>query len=219
MLVVDNCEHVLEDAARCLGPILEASPDLHIIATSRRNLGLPGARLIVVDPLELPPSDADPKSVEESPAVQLLVDRVGLVRPGFAISDHDAVPELVTMLDGLPLAIELASAQFKALSVRQVLDRFSERLDVEFDNPLAPGRHRSVHAAVCWSYELAAEAEQHLLDHRWVFRGGFDLEAAAAVSSIADDLVGTLTALVASSLVDADFSTEPPRYSLLQTVA
>ena len=219
LLVVDNCEHVLEAAARCLGPILEACPELHVVATSRRGLGLPGERLIAVDPLELPPADSDAKSVEASPAVQLLVDRVELVRPGFKISDHGAVAELVTMLDGLPLAIELAAAQFKALSVRQVLQRFGERLDIESVNPMAPGRHRSVHAAVCWSYELADEAERHLLDHLWVFRGGFDIDAASAVSSTADDLVGTLTALVASSLVDADFSTEPPRYSLLQTVA
>lgn len=219
LLVVDNCEHVLEAAAKCLGPILEACPELHVVATSRRSLGLPGERLIAVDPLELPPPDADAKSVEASPAIQLLVDRVEHVRPGFEISDHRAVAELMTMLDGLPLAIELAAAQFKALSARQVLQRFGERLDIESDNPMAPDRHRSVHAAVCWSYELADEAERHLLDHLWVFRGGFDIDAAYAVSSTADDLVGTLTALVASSLVDVDFSSEPPRYSLLHTVA
>ncbi|NNF65211.1 MAG: AfsR/SARP family transcriptional regulator [Acidimicrobiia bacterium] len=219
LLLVDNCEHVLEAAARCLGPILEACPDLHVVATSRHSLGLPGERLVVVEPLEFPTADASHEAIEASPAVQLLVDRVGLVRPGFAISDHDAVAELVTMLDGLPLAIELAAAQFKALSARQVLERFADRLDIASDNPLAPGRHRSVHAAVCWSYELANDAERHLMDHLWVFRGGFDLDAAVAVSSSEDDLVGTLTALVASSLVDADFSTDPPRYSLLQTVA
>ena len=184
LLVLDNCEHLIGAAAELCARVLLAADDVRILATSREPLRIAGEARYPVGPLSLPAPD-DPAAAAECEAVTLFADRARRVDPGFTL-DADAVPavaRLVTRLDGLPLAIELAAARVDVLGVDQLLDRISDRFSLLVGaDRLAQERQRSLAAAVRWSYQLLAPAEQRVFRALAVFPGPFTLEAAETLT-------------------------------------
>ncbi|MGW5360152.1 ATP-binding protein [Actinopolymorpha pittospori] len=211
LIVLDNCEHVLEACRRLVTVLLPAAPDLRVLATSREPLGVLGERLWSVPPLSVPTfippgrhgTDQDPlehdgpgrgessrdgaPSGDASPhheALMLFEDRATAVAPGFAVcpDNRDAVVRLCQRLDGIPLAIELAAVQVRVLSVEQILARLDRRyLLLTMQCRGAPPRHQTLRAAVEWSFDLCSEVEQALWARCSVFAGEFDMDAAEGV--------------------------------------
>jgi non-specific serine/threonine protein kinase len=185
LLVLDNCEHLIGAAAELCARVLLAADDVRILATSREPLRIGGEARYRVGPLSLPPPGDDPAAAAECEAVTLFADRARRADPGFTL-DADAVPavaRLVTRLDGLPLAIELAAARVDVLGVDQLLDRISDRFSLLTGaDRLAEERQRSLAAAVRWSYQLLDPAEQRVFRALAAFPGPFTLEAAEAVT-------------------------------------
>ncbi|WP_251095106.1 BTAD domain-containing putative transcriptional regulator [Streptomyces sp. Caat 7-52] len=200
LLVLDNCEHLVEDAARTAALLLGACPGVRVLATSRESLGITGEVLVPVPPLS------------EEPAVRLLLDRARAVRPGF--DGHARVPEICRALDGLPLAIELAAARLRTLSVAELADRLHDRFRVltRGDRAKAP-RHRTLRAVVEWSWELLDETERDLASRLTVFAGGATLDAVAAVCGVPypED---PLASLVEKSFLEVSDG----RYRMLETI-
>jgi len=208
LLVLDNCEHVVESAAEVLGGLLAAAPALKVVATSREPLGVGGEVTWAVPPL----NDAD--------AVELFSDRARQARPQFQLNSEDAVVAraICRRLDSLPLAIELAAARTRALAPRDIAARLKERFELLPAGPrTSPARQATLKASFDWSYELLSDAERALLRQCSVFAGGFDLEAAAAVCS--PDGADVLAALVDRSLLVVDYVSQgSPRYRMLETI-
>ncbi|MEU6908121.1 BTAD domain-containing putative transcriptional regulator [Streptomyces coeruleorubidus] len=211
LLILDNCEHVAEAAARLAEELLERCPGLTVLATSREPLGVPGELLRPVEPLP------------EPVALRLLADRGAAARPGFRTEDDpEACAEICRRLDGLPLAIELAAARLRMLTPRQIADRLDDRfrLLTSGSRTVLP-RQQTLRAVVDWSWDLLDEDERDVLRRLSVFAGGCDLPAAEAVCGPA--ALEALGSLVDRSLVVAT----PPgesgdgemRYRLLETVA
>ncbi|MBX9362409.1 BTAD domain-containing putative transcriptional regulator [Streptomyces sp. WAC04114] len=211
LLILDNCEHVADAAARLTEELLARCPDLTVLATSREPLGVPGELLRPVEPLP------------EPVALRLLADRGAAARPGFRIEDDPgACAEICRRLDGLPLAIELAAARLRVLTPRQIADRLDDRfrLLTSGSRTVLP-RQQTLRAVVDWSWELLDKDERDVLRRLSVFAGGCDLPAAEAVCGPA--ALEALGSLVDRSLVVA----APPdgsaggemRYRLLETVA
>jgi predicted ATPase/DNA-binding SARP family transcriptional activator len=223
LLVLDNCEHLIGAAAAVVDRLLGDCPGLRVLATSREPLGITGETLWPVDPLALPPVD-DPAAAQDVltyPAVRLLADRARAVRPGFAI-DATTAPGMVRIcraLDGMPLAIELAAARLRTMS----LDQLATRLDDRFrlltgGSRMALPRHQTLRAVVDWSWDLLDDDERALLRRIAVFSGGATLEAVEQVCAgddlAADRVLDLLTALVDKSLV----LLAGDRYRLLETI-
>ena len=175
LIVLDNCEHLVEAAAHTAGELLARCPDLRILATSREPLGITGEALAPVAPLGLPPAGATPELALEHPAVRLLADRAAAVRPGFAVDEVTVGPmvEICRRLDGLPLAIELAAARLRSLPVEEVAARLDDRFRLlTGGSRTALPRHRTLRAVVAWSWDLLEPAERQLADRLAVFPGG-----------------------------------------------
>jgi predicted ATPase/DNA-binding CsgD family transcriptional regulator len=190
LLVLDNCEHVVEGVAALCGMVLSAADEVRILATSREPVGVAGEARYRVPPLTLPRLDA-PADLADSEAVTLFTERARRAYPHFSLRETGtAVAELVTRLDGIPLAIELASARVETLGVGQLLERLDDRfrLLVGPDRLAAP-RHRSLEAMVDWSYDLLSEQERRVFRRLSVFPGPFTLEAAEAVAGPGADEV------------------------------
>ncbi|MET9966458.1 BTAD domain-containing putative transcriptional regulator, partial [Streptomyces sp. NPDC006356] len=211
LLILDNCEHVVDAAARLVAELLERCPELTVLATSREPLGVPGELLRPVEPLP------------EPVALRLLADRGAAARPGFRVDADDetaaACVEICRRLDGLPLAIELAAARLRMLTARQIADRLDDRfrLLTSGSRTVRP-RQQTLRAVVDWSWELLNEDEREVLRRLSVFAGGCDLTAAEAVCG--PTALGTLGSLVDKSLVVAAPSADGAmRYRLLETVA
>ncbi|MFE5888906.1 BTAD domain-containing putative transcriptional regulator [Streptomyces sp. NPDC056462] len=211
LLILDNCEHVVEAAARLVAELLERCPELTVLATSREPLGVPGELLRPVEPLP------------EPVALRLLADRGAAARPGFLVDADDetaaACAEICLRLDGLPLAIELAAARLRMLTPRQIADRLDDRfrLLTSGSRTVRP-RQQTLRAVVDWSWELLDEDERDVLRRLSVFAGGCDLTAAEAVCGPA--ALDSLGSLVDKSLVVAAPSADGAmRYRLLETVA
>ncbi|GAA0905060.1 AfsR/SARP family transcriptional regulator [Streptomyces thermoalcalitolerans] len=211
LLLLDNCEHVVDAAARLAEELLARCPHLTVLATSREPLGIPGEVLRPVEPLP------------EPAALQLLADRGAAVRPGFRVdADEDtaaACAEICRRLDGLPLAIELAAARLRMLTPRQIADRLDDRfrLLTSGSRTVLP-RQQTLRAVVDWSWELLDEDERDVLSRLSVFAGGCDLAAAEAVCGPA--AFDALASLVDKSLVVAAPTADGEmRYRLLETVA
>lgn len=212
LIVVDNCEHLLDAVAPLASELLEVAPGLRILATSREPLGIPGEQVYSVPPLPAPAESqpgADPLEGFES--VRLLVDRARSVDPTFEITDanRSAVAQLCQRLDGMPLAIELAASRLRSLSVIQLVERLDRRFDLlTGSSRVAVPRQQTLRALVDWSYELCSPAERLLWARLAVFPGGFDLEAAEDVCGFGEvtreDVLNLLDRLVSKSLVLAE---------------
>ncbi|WP_157728318.1 AfsR/SARP family transcriptional regulator [Actinopolymorpha singaporensis] len=226
LLILDNCEHLVDAAAALVDRLLGACPGLRVLATSREQLGVPGERLYPIPPLGLPPepevASTDPVAGALAyPAVRLFADRAVAVRPEFQITPDTlgSVVEICRRLDGIPLAIELAAARLRSLSVGQIAARLDDRFRLlTAGRRTVLARHQTLRAVVEWSWDLLEEPERILLRRLAVFHGGATLEFAELIC--ADDggcaadgagdgdlpreaVLDVLAALVDKSLVDA----------------
>jgi predicted ATPase/class 3 adenylate cyclase len=214
LVVLDNCEHLLDACADLVVTLLGAAPGLTLLATSREPIGVAGEVSWRVPSLSL----ADE-------AIELFVDRASRARPDFAVDDDNApaVGEICRRLDGMPLAIELAAARVRALSVAEILDSLHDRFRLLTGGArTAVRRQQTLRASVDWSHALLTEPERVLFRRLAVFLGGFDLDAAQAVASSGDverfQVLDLLALLVDKSLVVAENSGGRTRYRLLETV-
>jgi predicted ATPase/DNA-binding CsgD family transcriptional regulator len=222
LIVLDNCEHVLESASRVVVMLAGQCRRVRIMATSRERLDVPGESVFPVPPLELP-DDGSVRAVAGSEAGRLFITRARAANPAFALSagNSAAVAEVCARLDGMPLAIELAAARCPALGPVQLAARLEGHPGLLSGGAARPGRHRSLEALVSWSYDLLGDAEQRLLDRLSVLRGGFDLDMAERTCSdeflTPSAITGLLASLAGKSLVQVQAGAEI-RYSLLETV-
>ena len=221
LLVLDNCEHVIEAAAEFAHRVLGECRQLRILATSREPLGITGEELWPVAPLAVPAEDADPGEIESAPAIRLLRDRAGAVRKDLA-TDARALSTLARVcraLDGMPLAIELAAARLRTMSLDQLANRLDDRFRLlTGGSRTALPRHRTLRAVVDWSWELLNDAERLVLRRLSVFSGGASLEAAERVcAGDPGQVLELLTALTEKSLVVID-DDGAPRYRMLGTI-
>ncbi|HZT41780.1 MAG TPA: tetratricopeptide repeat protein [Chthonomonadaceae bacterium] len=185
LLILDNLEHLLPDAAGVIWTLLDAARTLTCLATSRQRVYLEGAQEFPLLPLPVPAQSDTPERLLEYPAVQLFVDRAQLARPDFQITPGNAasIAALCARLEGLPLAIELAASRAQMLTLRQMLEQLEDRLQMlTRDRSDVSDRHRSLRAALDWSYGLLSPTLQRFFVSLSVFRGGWTTEAAAAVS-------------------------------------
>ncbi|MFE2428345.1 BTAD domain-containing putative transcriptional regulator [Streptomyces sp. NPDC059373] len=213
LLVLDNCEHVIDAAAALAEGLLERCSGVAVLATSREPLGVPGELVRPLDPLP------------EPPALRLLADRGAAARPGFTPDeDPEACAELCRRLDGLPLAIELAAARLRGLTPRQLADRLDDRFRIlNAGSRTVLPRQQTLRAVVDWSWDLLEPDERVLLRRLAVFAGGWTLEAVEEVCAgdgiEAADTAGLLGSLVDKSLVLADLTDDGARYRMLETIA
>jgi predicted ATPase/class 3 adenylate cyclase/DNA-binding CsgD family transcriptional regulator len=214
LIVLDNCEHVLDASASLVTGLLGACPALRLLATSREPIAVSGEVTFPVPSLTL----ADE-------AIELFTDRARRVRPDFGVTDDNAaiVAEICARLDGMPLAIELAAARVRALSLNEILDSLHDRFKLLTGGArTAVRRQQTLRASVDWSHALLTEPERILFRRLAVFLGGFDLKAAQVVTGDPDveryQVLDELTLLVDKSLVMAEIATGRTRYRLLETV-
>ena len=224
LLVLDNCEHLLDAAASLAWTLLRSCPELRIMATSRQALGMAGEVRLRVPPLSLPEATASftPAQIAAYDAVALLVERAAAVQPGFCIDEASASPvlQLCARLDGIPLALELAAVRLEGLTVEQLLVGLDRELPAPALTQRGPeARQRTMEATLDWSYSLLSERQRRLWARLSVFAGGFHQQAAETVCSGLepnDDLSGDVAALVESSILQLDQAVRPPRYSMLE---
>ena len=225
LLLLDSCEHLIQAAAELTRQLLQAGPQLKLLATSRERLHLTGETTYVVPALTLPgpnPAITLP-ALTEYEAVRLFLDRAVAAQPAFQLTHHNAaaVADICRHVDGIPLAIELAAARARVLSVEKIAERLSDRFRLlTHGDPTALPHRQTLRAMIDWSYDLLPEPERALLRRLAVFAGGFTLEAAEAVGAGGEvdaiDVLDLLTELVEKSLVVVDAGAE--RYRLLDTV-
>lgn len=234
LLIFDNCEHLINTCAQLVEKMLIACPGLRILTTSREPLSLPGEVVWVVPPMTLPALQPwrDPTSgqsallaYQKSEAVQLFLNRAALVAPDFQLTIENGawVAEICRHLDGMPLAIELAAARVRALSVQQIAERLDDRFNLlTGGSRTAPPRQQTLEATLDWSYTLLSETESKVLQRLSVFSGGATLDAAETVCVGAGvdrgDVLDTSSQLVDKSLVIAGQRSGGTRYSLLETI-
>src|SRR5215208_2037615 len=224
LLLLDNCEHLLATVGHLVSTLLASCPALQVLTTSRATLHVRGEQILPIPPLAVPQSGSALPIMREVPAAALFVQRSRAVDPQFVLTEQNAgaVAEICQRLDGLPLAIELAAARSILLSPAALLALLSQRLQVLGTGPRdAPARHQTIQDAIAWSYDLLAPEEQGFFRRLPVFSGGWTLEAAAAVSSLAlPDVLARLETLIDQSLVlrrtDADALS--PRFTMLETI-
>src|SRR5437763_3799324 len=215
LIILDNCEHLLAECAEAVSALLRASGDVRVLATSRESLGLAGEMMWRVPPLSLPDGERSPDEVVKCEAVQLFVDRATAVRAEFSLTSSNtaAVVEICRILEGLPLAIELAAARAKTLTPQDIRSRLSDRFRLLTGGR---GRHQTLRSTIDWSYDLLPENERALFRRLSVFAARFDLQA---VEAICGDSLDTIEHLVDRSLVIVEqLSDERLRYRLLETL-
>jgi predicted ATPase/DNA-binding winged helix-turn-helix (wHTH) protein len=226
LLLLDNCEHVIDAAASLAAAVLIGVPRVNILATSREPLRVAGEREHHLGPLDSPPTSSGLTAAEAAafPAVQLFVERVTAIVEDFALTDANAAPvvEICQRLDGLPLAIELAAPRVEVLGVGGLAARLDHSLPLLGPRRRATtARHQTMRAVVDWSYGLLSEDEQRFFRALGIFAGGFTVEAAAAVAldpaTTRIDAIDRLADLVAKSLLAADIGGTEPRFRLLET--
>lgn len=224
LLILDNCEHVIEAAAAFADRLLGECRRLRILATSREPLGITGEVLWQVEPLALPAKGVDPAEVGASPAVRLLRDRAVLVRKDIGSDPHtlSEMARICRALDGMPLAIELAAARLRTMSIDQLARRLDDRFRLlTSGSRTALSRHKTLRAVVDWSWDLLTEAERGVLRRLSVFAGGASLGAAERVCGdeafAGEQVLDLLTALVEKSLLLAE-GEDTPRYRMLDTI-
>jgi predicted ATPase/DNA-binding SARP family transcriptional activator len=223
LILLDNCEHLARACAEVVHELLRASPSVRVLATSRIPLGVPGEVDVAVDPLPTPTDDLPADEVARFASVRLFLERGRALQRDLAATatDMKTVARICRELDGLPLAIELAAARAKALSVDDIAGRLDDRFRfLRSQRRLAAPRHETLRATIDWSYELLEENERELLAALSVFAGGFTLDSVAAICTDGDvaraeELVSRL---VESSLVVAVTRNGAARYQLLETI-
>lgn len=216
LLVLDNCEHLIDAVARFADTMLGRCPRLRILATSREPLGILGEALCPVSPLTVPEPGASAEQAAASPAVRLFADRARAVRPGFAVDDENvaAVAEICRRLDGLPLAIELAAARLRTMALAQLAARLEDRFRLlTGGSRTALPRHRTLRAVVAWSWDLLAADERQAADRLAVFPASFIAEAAEHLG-VPVDILDTLVDKSLLQVVDGPV----PRYRMLETI-
>ncbi|MEU0090198.1 BTAD domain-containing putative transcriptional regulator [Kribbella sp. NPDC006257] len=222
LLVLDNCEHLVQEVAGLVDSLLAVCPRLRVLTTSREPLSIQGEHLHQVGPLGLPPEDSE---TDAWPSIQLFVDRARAVRPDFAVTEANrkAIGEICRRLDGMPLAIELAAARLRALTPMQIVERLNDRFRLlTSGSRTALPRHQTLRAVVEWSWELLDCDEQAVARRLSCFSGGATLEAAEQVCSgpglPPEAVLGVLASLVDKSLVEAVAGERSVRYRMLETV-
>ncbi|MDI5964325.1 AfsR/SARP family transcriptional regulator [Streptantibioticus silvisoli] len=247
LLVLDNCEHVIDAAAALAAGLLAGCPSLRVLATSRAALGITGETLCPVPMLSVPPPEAGDARLEDFPAVRLFVERAVAVRPDFTlVAERDAVLRICAALDGLPLAIELAAARLRSLSAAEIADRLGAAAaegigaggraggDQRFrllsrGSRAAQPRQRTLRGVVDWSWDLLTPSERAVLRRVSVFAGGWTPDAAEAVCAdgretdgegiAPEDVLDLIDSLVDKSLVVADRTRHgSSRYRMLETI-
>jgi predicted ATPase/class 3 adenylate cyclase len=225
LFVIDNCEHLRDASAELVDAMLRAVPQIRILTSSRQALDVPGEQLFPVQPLPLPARGADVAALGRSTAVRLFVDRARAQRPEFAIDEQEAGPlaELVSRLEGIPLAIELAAARVRHLDLTEINEGLEHRYQLlTGGSRRLQARQQTLRALVDWSYELLDDAEQTTLQRLGVFVGGIDLAAAKAVCGAAPldprRVVELLESLADKSLLSAERRPRMRRWKMLDTI-
>jgi len=227
LLVLDNCEHLLEASSMLVDGLLRACPGLRILATSREGLGIAGETLYPVPTLPVPKLEGGVPSEDLTSyeAVRLFTERARAVLPAFTLTDQNAqaVGQICRRLDGIPLAIELAAARVKVLPAEEIASRLGDQFKLlTGSRRTSLPRHQTLRAAMDWSYDLLSEHERALLRQLAVFAGGWTLEAAEAIcicqGNGKPDVLDLLTRLVDKSLVVVNEYEGMGRYRLLETV-
>jgi predicted ATPase/DNA-binding SARP family transcriptional activator len=224
LLILDNCEHVIESAAVFAHRVLGECPRLRVLATSREPLGITGEALWLVEPLASPGADAGPGEIESAPAVRLLRDRASAVRRDVATDDRAllAMARVCRALDGMPLAIELAAVRLRTMSIEQLAGRLDDlfRLLTSGSRTALP-RHQTLRAVIDWSWALLTDPERTALRRLSVFSGGANMAAAERVCAgggvESEQVLDLLTALTEKSLLLAGDSSAP-RYRMSGTI-
>jgi predicted ATPase/class 3 adenylate cyclase len=226
LLVLDNCEHLLDGVAGVVDQITQRCPGVAVLATSREGLALVGEQLVAVPSLGLPAEGVGGDALAHADAVRLFVERAQDANRDFVLTEHNApaLAQLCRRLDGIPLAIELAAARVRALTPEDLVERLDQRFRLlTRGSRTALERHQTLRNAIDWSYDLLSETERAALNRLSVFASGCDLAAAESVLTDVDldvgDVVDALGQLVDKSLVDVDADDAGgTRYSLLETI-
>ena len=223
LLVLDNCEHLLDACAQLAAILLRAAPGLRVLATSREALGLPGEVVFPVLPLPLPAQNAGEQAIAEAAAVRLFLDRGSAARGGTPgqVAPLEVAGRICRDLDGLPLAIELAAARLGTLSAADIEAQLDDRFSfLAYRRPAADPRHQALRAAMDWSYDLLTAAEQEVFAELSVFAGTFGLAQLAEVCASGDQTAALelIDTLAAKSLVACELSEDGTRYRLLETI-
>ncbi|MBN6052585.1 LuxR family transcriptional regulator, partial [Nonomuraea sp. RK-328] len=226
LLVLDNCEHLLDACAKLVDGLLRGAGRLRVLATSRQILGLAGEQVFVVPSLSVPDPAAAPRDITRSESVRMLADRVARVRPGFTVDRADVrvFARLCRRLDGIPLAIELAAGRLASMPVAELERRLDERFEV-LDVGAGSGglqRHQTMRAAVDWSFDLCTRAEQRLWCRLSMFAGGVEVDTAEEVCQgdgiDSEDVFELLAGLVDKSILVADQQEDGVRYHMLDSI-
>ena len=227
LLILDNCEHLIDECARLAELLLRNCPELHILASSRESFGIAGEQPYRVRSLSLPPADnnLNVNELAQFEAVRLFTERATEVKPGFALDANNAqdISQICHRLDGIPLAIELAAARVRVLSPKQIADRLDDRFRLlTGGSRTALPRQRTLQALIDWSYDLLPEEESILLCRLSAFINGWTLEAAEAVAGFKPlepyQVLDLLEQLVNKSLVVAEETELGMRYFMLESI-
>jgi predicted ATPase len=226
LLILDNCEHLLQEVAGLVNALLTGAPALVILATSREPLGVLGETLWHIPPLSTPRPDhaLAVEDLENFESVRLFTDRAGAVKTDFRLTEKNApaIASITARLDGIPLAIELAAARVRVLSPEEIAERLSDRFRLLVGNRTAITRQKTLRNLIDWSYDLLSASERTLLQRLSVFAGGWTLNAAEEICADGDldggEILDLLTNLVDKSLVVAEAQDESVRYRFLETI-
>lgn len=225
LIVLDNCEHLIDACAEVADLLLRACPDVHVLATSREPLGIVGETVLPTAPLPFPPAQVTGSgAATEYEAITLFRDRALAVTPGFRIDENnrDAVAGICRRLEGIPLALELAAVRLRGLSTAQLLEQLDDRLQLlNAGSRAAPSRQRTLRGCIEWSHDLCTAREQRLWAVAAVFSGGFELDAAHAVCGAGyepPELLETVLSLVEKSILISEDIGGRVRYRMLEVI-
>jgi len=228
LLILDNCEHLIQASAQLTETLLRACPDLHILATSREALGVPGEITFSVPALSVPEIEQSIviETITKCEAVQLFIERAQAALPGFVLTQDNvpAIAQVCHQLDGIPLALELAAARIKMMSLEELTSHLNDRFHLLTGGArTALPRHQTLQALIDWSHDLLSESERVLLRRLSIFAGGWSLEAAESICGNegieTHEILDLLTQLLNKSLVIVKHKQgQETRYRMLETI-